>query len=87
MIKLVPVLVGGSTIQASVDSISNWKSHHGTTAAGVQVNSLKTAQVGDSTVIASDTDVMSVPTADLEIAARDTLKTLGYDVVQPKTGH
>jgi hypothetical protein len=81
--SMVPVTIHGATVMIDANSISDWRKHHGTTAAGVKVNSLSTKQIGDSTVIGAGRGKLSVLTDELEVVSVDLLTDLGYTVTAP----
>ena len=88
MTKTVPVQLSGGII-ARIDpaqiSSDNWIHHHGKTATGKTVNSLKTATIGDSILLRKSTGgpTFSTPAADFEVAAVQILDGMGYKIQAP----
>lgn len=81
--KLVPFTLGPVTALINTREINNWTKHHGTTAAGVKVNSASTATIGESTVIDTGQVQFSMLSADLEVMAAGVLTGLGYTISAP----
>ncbi len=67
----VPVQIDGKTTGlVAISDIKNWNDAHGTTRAGVQVNSAAFAKVGGSIVIkGADGHCLSIPLNDAEVLA------------------
>jgi len=85
--KLVPVTISGITTHldaAGIDS-SSWTQHHGKTATGTKVDSLKSLTIGETTILnmPGTNAFFSVPTDHLEVAAAQILSGLGYSVAPP----
>ncbi len=83
--KIVPIKIGGgmSAFINTGDIPSNqWKHCHGVASStGGQVNSLKIAQVGNSTVIQDELGfASSFDSNELEVAAKTLLQDRGYTV-------
>ena len=87
--NLVPVVLENG-IQALINpcaiSEKDWTRHHGKTAGGVEVNSLETYTVDESTLIRTGRGklVLSVPTDDLEVFAKQFLAGKNYGIVAPQ---
>lgn len=86
---LVPVTLDNG-IQAFVNPFKipdeNWTRHHGKTAAGQQVNSMKTCTV-DRTVLLQNGfggPVLAVPITDLEVLAKNVLASKNYTIQSPQ---
>jgi hypothetical protein len=60
--------------------IKNWTTHHGMTKAGVKVNSLSSAKVGDSIFIKRDdsSPILSVGIDELEVFVIQQAVLFGY---------
>ena len=88
MTKTVPVQLSGGII-ARIDpsqiSSDNWIHHHGKTATGKTVNSLKTAMVEESILLRNNIGgpMFSTPRADFEVAAVQILNGMGYKIQAP----
>ena len=87
--KLVPVILEGG-IKAFVDpsSISDekWTRHHGKTATGQQVNSMKTCEIGKTILLQNGVGgpTLAVPINDLEVLAKQFLASKSYAVEVPR---
>lgn len=89
--QTVPVLLkGGLMARVNPQDIpdNKWDHHHGTTANGVKVNSLKTTKIDDTILIqnGSGGPTFSTTMGEFEVAAVQILSGLGYDVTAP-AGH
>lgn len=62
-----------------------WKRHHGKTAAGQEVNSIKTATIGATTLLQNGNGgpFLAVPTDDLEVFAKQFLAGKDYAIQAP----
>ena len=80
--NLVPFMQGSTQAFVNPNKL-NWTTHHGKTASGTQVNSLKTATFGDSIIIDDDVQKKSFKKADFEVMGVDVLKAMGYTVTPP----
>ncbi len=70
--NMVPVIINGASGSIDVSTIPDdgWKHCHGTTQAGVEVNSLKLAFIGESAIIRRpDGFVASFKADELEVLA------------------
>ena len=81
--KFVPVILAGgikATVNPNDIDESKWKHHHGKTAAGVQVNSMQSIQVGDSVLLRQKTGApaISVAADELEVFVADYKKSPGH---------
>lgn len=89
--QTVPVqLKGGIMVRVNPLDIpqGKWDHHHGKTAAGQQVNSLRTAKIDDTILIRNGEGgpTFSTTMGEFEVAAVQILSGLGYDVTAP-AGH
>lgn len=89
--QTVPVqLKGGLMARVNPQDIpsSKWDHHHGKTADGQQVNSLRTAKIDDSILIRNGEGgpTFSTTIGEFEVAAVQILSGIGYDVKAP-AGH
>lgn len=84
--KFIPVSINGKTVKVSLASFSQRDTdmHHGKTATGNQVNSARSAGIGNSQIIWPTGDIngpaFAIGKDDLEVLSRDYLKTRGYNV-------
>ena len=77
--RMTKMSIAGATGTIDASQLTGWKDHHGTTKTGVQVNSLSSVQVGDTTILRrSNGSVASFDSAELEVAAFDILTSRGY---------
>ncbi|OGG76378.1 hypothetical protein A2950_00205 [Candidatus Kaiserbacteria bacterium RIFCSPLOWO2_01_FULL_55_19] len=87
-IRLVPVSINGKLIQVNAAAIAkgDCTPHHGQTAAGVKVNSARSYDIGDSSIVwASDgAPATSFLKTDLEVFAKQKLEALGFQVTKPQ---
>ncbi len=85
-VRLVPVLINGKVIQVNAAAIakSDCTTHHGKTAAGATVNSARSYDIGDSSIVwASDgAPPASFLKTDLEVFAKQTLEAQGFQVTR-----
>ena len=85
--RFVPIVLKNG-VKASVETatISDWTTHHGKTAAGVQVQSLLSKQIDNSVILTKSpaSPAFSVSKDDLEVFAAQYLTGLGYSVSLPK---
>jgi hypothetical protein len=84
---LVPVtLKPGFTVRMDANSIphSAWNNHHGKTAAGVQVNSPSTIQVGETVLTKTAAGhISAMPADDFEVMATQFLQGKGLKIETP----
>lgn len=86
---LVPVTLDNG-IQAFVSpskiSDENWTRHHGKTATGQQVNSMKTCKIGKTILLQNGVGgpVLAVPITDLEVLAAQFLANKNYTIQTPR---
>lgn len=83
--KLVSFMQGSLIAQINPNQIVDWKNHHGTTAAGVQVNSIQSAKVGDSVLMKKGSGVLSATPGEIEVYCTQFLTGMGFTVTPPKT--
>lgn len=85
--KMVPVQINGTQVMIDTNSIQkkDRTQHHGQTAAGVQVNSAASIDIGDSTIVWSrdGAPAVSFLKTDLEVFATQTLLKKGFKVQPP----
>ncbi len=73
------VTVTGKTLKSV-----NWTDHHGTTANGAKVMSLRSTQIGDKVIIQKANGAkMDYSLDEAEVFARDLLGGLGYSWTAP----
>ncbi len=76
-VRLVPItLEDGTNANIDANSLSGWAVHHGTTAKGVEVNSLNSKTIGKTVILRSgETGVpFSVSKDELEVAGTQIFK-------------
>lgn len=85
--KFVPIITTeGIPAKINPDAVpvEKWNYHHGKTAAGLQVNSMKTAKIGNSLLIQGNAGpTLSVTQAEFEVAATQFLAGIGYTMKAP----
>ena len=89
--KTVPFIMENGTkafVNTAEISQSKWNYHHGKTAAGQEVQSLQSTEVGNSLLIRKDNSgpTLSVSQDEFEVAAVQILTAKGFTVKSPN-GH
>lgn len=88
--KSVPFIMESGTkafVNPADISQSKWNYHHGKTAAGQEVQSLQTTEMGNSLLIRKDNSgpTLSVSQDEFEVAAVQILTAKGFSIKAP--GH
>lgn len=85
--KVVPVIFADGIngfINPNTIPDSKWNYHHGKTATGQKVNSMKTTKIGESLLIQGNTGpTLSVTQDEFEVAAMQILTEMGYSIKSP----
>lgn len=80
----IGITLGGSSVKVTKKSFTGWQSNHGMLPGNVQVNSLDSSRLGDTTCIRDKSgNAFYAPTKDLVLFAQNLLTDAGYKVSAP----
>lgn len=83
--RKLPFMHEGLTATIDASQISNWRTHHGTTASGQKVNSMQSTSIGDSIILKSGQAMLSVSQADFEVMSVQYLTEIGFSITPPRS--